>query len=159
MSIRICSLAFVVSLIMLAPGLMAQTVWTVDDDGKADFSTIQAAVDVASSGDEIQIMPGSYQETVSMPAKTIRFRGIGEEGEVVLDGDNAIRLFEAVDLQGETLRLENLTFANAGSEGASIEDNSAFALFVNNGDCFINGCRFVNTNVSQGGSRSVQKVE
>ena len=34
--------------------------WTVDDDGKADFDNIQAAVDAASDGDEIIVMPGTY---------------------------------------------------------------------------------------------------
>jgi pectin methylesterase-like acyl-CoA thioesterase len=36
------------------------TTWTVDDDGKADFDNIQAAVDAASNGDEILVMPGTY---------------------------------------------------------------------------------------------------
>ncbi len=35
------------------------TTWTVDDGGKADFDNIQAAVDAASSGDEILVMPGT----------------------------------------------------------------------------------------------------
>ncbi len=34
--------------------------WTVDDDGKADFDNIQAAVDAASDGDEILVEPGTY---------------------------------------------------------------------------------------------------
>ena len=36
------------------------TTWTVDDDGKADFDNIQAAVDASSDGDEIVVMPGTY---------------------------------------------------------------------------------------------------
>ena len=36
------------------------TTWTVDDDGKADFDNIQAAIDAASDGDEIIVMPGTY---------------------------------------------------------------------------------------------------
>ena len=36
------------------------TTWTVDDNGKADFDNIQAAVDAASDGDEIIVMPGTY---------------------------------------------------------------------------------------------------
>ena len=39
--------------------------WTVDDDGKADFDNIQAAVDAASDGDEIIVMPGIYISTTS----------------------------------------------------------------------------------------------
>ena len=34
--------------------------WTVDDDGKADFDNIQAAVDASGDGDEIIVMPGTY---------------------------------------------------------------------------------------------------
>ena len=37
--------------------------WTVDDDGPADFNNIQAAVDAASDGDEILVMPGTYTGT------------------------------------------------------------------------------------------------
>ena len=36
------------------------TTWTVDDDGAADFDNIQAAIDAASNGDEIIVMPGTY---------------------------------------------------------------------------------------------------
>ena len=38
-------------------------VWSVDDDGKADFDNIQAAVDAAGNGDEIVVMPGTYTGT------------------------------------------------------------------------------------------------
>ena len=41
------------------------TTWTVNDDGKADFDNIQAAVDAASNGDEIIVMPGTYTGTGS----------------------------------------------------------------------------------------------
>ncbi|MFC2013102.1 NosD domain-containing protein [Chloroflexota bacterium] len=54
----------------MIPGqlVMAATI-TVDDDGPADFSTIQAAIDAAADGDTISIMPGTYQEwlTISKP--------------------------------------------------------------------------------------------
>jgi predicted outer membrane repeat protein len=33
---------------------------TVDDDGPADFSTIQAAIDDANDGDTVEIQPGTY---------------------------------------------------------------------------------------------------
>jgi hypothetical protein len=42
-------------LIFLTRAALADT-WTVDDDGKADFDNIQAAVDAASDGDEIVVM-------------------------------------------------------------------------------------------------------
>jgi predicted outer membrane repeat protein len=54
------------------------TTWTVDDDGKADFDNIQEAVDAASDGDEILVMPGTYtstaDEVVDMLGKAVILR-------------------------------------------------------------------------------------
>jgi len=40
-------------------GATFATTWTVDDDGKADFNNIQAAVDAASDGDVLQVIEQS----------------------------------------------------------------------------------------------------
>ncbi|MEW6743494.1 MAG: right-handed parallel beta-helix repeat-containing protein [Planctomycetota bacterium] len=40
---------------------------TVDDDGPADYDTIQEAVDHSSPGDTILVMPGLYAEEVRVP--------------------------------------------------------------------------------------------
>ena len=49
--------------------------WTVDDDGKADFSDLQDAVSSSSHGDEIIVFPGTYTGTgdniVDMKGKRI----------------------------------------------------------------------------------------
>ena len=37
--------------------------WTVDDDGAADFSTIQEALEAATTGDTIKVFPGIYTST------------------------------------------------------------------------------------------------
>ena len=46
-----------------ASSALADT-WTVDDDGPADFSTIQAAVDAAAAGDTLLVASGLYPEDV-----------------------------------------------------------------------------------------------
>ena len=43
-----------------ASALSAQSVWTVDDSGGADFTDLQAAVDAASSGDVLLVAAGVY---------------------------------------------------------------------------------------------------
>jgi len=79
-------------------------VWTVDDDGAADFSSIQAAINVASNGDEIVVRPGSYRETLVFQGKAITVRSergptvtrIFLEGETriaSIDGDATLRGF------------------------------------------------------------------
>lgn len=44
------------------------TVLTVDDDGPADYSSIQAAVDDAEDGATVRVRPGTYREEVRVDA-------------------------------------------------------------------------------------------
>lgn len=44
---------------------------TVDDDGPADFNTIQAAIEFALPGDEIRVEPGGYIEAIDFLGKAI----------------------------------------------------------------------------------------
>jgi len=58
--------------------------WTVDDDGPADFSSIQAAINAASSGDTVFVRSGIYSETLTI-AKAISL--IGENRDfTIIDG-------------------------------------------------------------------------
>jgi parallel beta-helix repeat protein len=52
------------------------TTWTVDDDGPADFHTIQEAINAASPGDTIYVHNGTYYENVIVN-KTVSL--IGED--------------------------------------------------------------------------------
>lgn len=51
------------SLVTAVPAAAATT-WTVDDDGPADFATIQAAIDAASNGDTIIVAAGTYTNDI-----------------------------------------------------------------------------------------------
>jgi len=44
-------------------------IWTVDDDGPADFPTIQGAINAASSGDTIFVKAGTYFEHLTVDKK------------------------------------------------------------------------------------------
>jgi nitrous oxidase accessory protein NosD len=50
-------------------------IWIVDDDGPADFRSIQEAINVAQDGDRIQVMDGSYFENLSID-KPITLQGV-----------------------------------------------------------------------------------
>lgn len=47
------------ALLLIAPSLCAGT-WTVDDDGPADFNSIQQAIDALPAGETIVVHPGKY---------------------------------------------------------------------------------------------------
>ena len=51
----------------------AKTIY-VDDNGPADFSNIQAAIDDANDGDIIIVNPGTYIENINFNGKNITLR-------------------------------------------------------------------------------------
>jgi len=48
---------------------------TVDDDGPADYSNIQDAIDSASDWDVVEVQPGTYYETINFYGKSITVTG------------------------------------------------------------------------------------
>jgi len=59
--------------------------WTVDDDGKADFSSIQDAINAATNGDYISVQAGTYFESINFLGKEITVEGVSAE-DVIIDG-------------------------------------------------------------------------
>lgn len=79
---------FLAGIITIAMPVKAQTTWTVDDDGPADFSTIQDAVDAADKdlGDTIHVHAGTYSESVNVvgfTSLTIKAQGAGHSDKSV----------------------------------------------------------------------------
>ena len=89
---------------------------TVDDDGTADFTTIQSAVDAAVDGDEIQVLPGVYRgngsEVVNLLGKRVRVRSLQGPAVTTIDGEGLRRCLVATG--GETIAtsLEGFTISN-----------------------------------------------
>ena len=79
--------------------LLGSTTWIVDDDGQdhpsPHFATIQEAVDIASSGDEILVYPGTYtgegtNSVISIIDKGLHIRS-AVRYEAVIDGEGERR--------------------------------------------------------------------
>jgi outer membrane protein assembly factor BamB len=81
----------------LTPGLMLlglaaisnAAIITVDDDGPAEFATIQAAVDAAGDGDMVEIRPGVYTGAgnwdIEVRGKAITIRSVDPNDPSVVD--------------------------------------------------------------------------
>ena len=75
----------------IQPAETEPTTWTVDDDGPADFSSIQEAINAANQGDTIYVFNGTYYENVVVN-KTVSL--IGENSSTtIIDGRGAGRAF------------------------------------------------------------------
>lgn len=127
-------------------------VWTVDDDGPADFSTIRGAVGAATSGDVIRVRAGIYRENVVV-RKGLELLGdpgaalVGSQGppgpsEPLLrieDSESSeVVVLRGLDLQMTGLESESALTVRGTSGPVWIEDCSiryGFATFAV-GTCF-----------------------
>jgi hypothetical protein len=148
----------------LTSAALADT-WTVDDDGKADFDNIQAAVDAASDGDEIIVMPGTYTSTqdghvVNMLGKAVTLRSSDPTdpdvvAATIIDGEDARRGLACFNdetsgtiIDGFTISngfSANFDYNNNGSIGTN-EVNSGGGIYLFESIPIIQNCIFENNN-------------
>jgi nitrous oxidase accessory protein NosD len=101
---------FPVSLLLFLLVLHAQSsktanagrTWTVDDDGPADFHTVQEAVDAASNGDTIFVHNGTYLERVVVN-KTISLLGENPFGAII----DAERSLSVISIEADLTYMES----------------------------------------------------
>ena len=90
---------------LVLPFKVSALTFTVDDDGGADFSEIQDAINNATSGDTILIFEGTYQENIIVN-KSLNLRGNGTDVSTVVSGNS---VYGVIDINAESVRIENLT--------------------------------------------------
>jgi len=87
------------------------TTWIVDDDGPADFRTIQEAINAASPGDTIQVTDGRYYEHVVVN-KTVSL--IGEDkNTTIIDGRS---VGTVVSIVTSNVVIRNFTILNSAKD-------------------------------------------
>ena len=90
------------------------TTWTVDDDGGADFDNIQDAIDAASDGDEIIVMPGTYSGSGSYQVcktlgKAVWIHSSDGPEVTVIDGEGIRRGFSCFNGETNTTIIDGFT--------------------------------------------------
>jgi len=108
---------FVVSMLLLLISFSFSTAMNenktfyVDDDGTADYTSIQDAVDVAVDGDTVFVYSGMYYEHVIIDAKSITLRGENKETTIIdaEETDSALLIHDAEDVT-----VSEFTFQNSG---------------------------------------------
>jgi parallel beta-helix repeat protein len=102
--------------------------WTVDDDGPADFRTIQEAINAAEEGDTILVMSGFYREAVVVN-KTLSLQGTNKR-DTIIDGNNS---WTVVTVWANSSSISGFTIQNSGDypEGLIIEYSSGNSIHGN----------------------------
>ena len=90
--------------------------WTVDDDGSADFNTIQAAINASSDGDTIFVRNGTYYEHVVVN-KTLWL--VGENKEAAIMNCNGTGV--GFHILADDVMLTGFTIKNADWVGIHID--------------------------------------
>jgi len=116
--------------IIIASGL---TTWTVDDDGPADFTSIQEAVNAANPGDTVYVKNGTYYENVDVN-KAISLTGESKENTIVDGGGTAAVIYIEEDnvlVTGFMVRNSGWGYYYYESSGISI-DRASFCNISDN---------------------------
>jgi hypothetical protein len=122
--------AAVIAGLGIGQGASAAVVWHVP----GDFSSIQAALNAAADGDEIQVSPGTYRENLTI-TKDVLLRSTNGSGVTVIDGGGAgrvVTISEGASASSATLEGFTIRGGAGVSEGGGISLGSASAAIRGN---------------------------
>ncbi|MBN2354737.1 right-handed parallel beta-helix repeat-containing protein [candidate division KSB1 bacterium] len=102
--------------------------WTVDDDGPADFNSIQEAIQNAFSGDTIIVKDGLYQENITIN-KPLTIRSENGASQTIIEALNSKN--HAVEIITPSVVLSGFTIKNA------TEHSRAGVYMSRASNCFI----------------------
>ncbi len=103
----------------------------VDASGNADYTTIQAAIDIASDGDTIIVMDGTYTENLTVDKSLTIQSQNGHDGVII----NATSNNDVISISASNVLIDGLTIATLSDSsgiGIDLEDNSNNCIIKNN---------------------------
>jgi len=114
----------------IQPAKAEPRTWIVDDDGPADFHTIQEAINVAGPGDTIYVHNGTYNENVVVDKNNLTL--VGENGEAtIIDGGG---IGTVVQVTANDIDINEFTIRNSGPTyfGVRLQNSCNSTLTDNN---------------------------
>ncbi|MDD4247620.1 MAG: NosD domain-containing protein, partial [Methanosarcina sp.] len=110
----------------IAGSASAATIY-VDDDGSADYATIQAAVNYAKEGDTISVKSGTYSGDITITVPNLVLVSSSPYNAIIKAKGNAF------NLDANYITIKNFNIIGPGGSGSSgIIDNSFFCTIQNN---------------------------
>ncbi len=110
------------TLLWLSSPVLAATL-PVDPASSSAYATISEAVEIAESGDIIDIAGGTYAECINPQGRSLTFRGPTTSPPAVVDGTGLCDATVVVE-SAEELTLERLSLANTGGRSLSFSGST-----------------------------------
>jgi pectin methylesterase-like acyl-CoA thioesterase len=108
---------------------------TVDDDGEADYTNIQDAIDAASDGDTVFVYSGTYHEHINIKSKSIILQGETKETTIIDGGgtSDVIKITADIKITANGVTVSGFTIKNSGNnywdEGVEICSHNNTLIF------------------------------
>jgi len=115
---RVAFLLFIIAFVVMSESVnyigivrSMPKMWIVDDDGEADFHTIQEAINAAASGDTVYVKEGTYYERVVVDKRDLTLVGDGWV-RTVIDGGG---VGTVIKVTADNVVISGFTIQNGGS--------------------------------------------
>lgn len=113
------------------------------DSNDYNFTSIQAAIAAAVSGDEIAVAPGTYTEAIDFLGKGVRLYSGAGAGVTTLDGTGYTHVVQCISGEGPGTILEGFTITGGNADGPYWFDKSGGGMFNDGSSPTVIGCVFI----------------
>lgn len=141
---------------LLNQSRLYQIQWNIHADTlhvPADYSTIQAAIDVAKYGDTVLVAPGAYVENIDFKVRQSTL--LGEQGAAltVIDGNQVGTVVTCKSGEGPASVMDGFTITNSNPTviNCTFTNNSYSRMYNLNSSPTVTNCNFNNNVAGFGG--------
>ena len=118
------------------------------------YGFIQAAIDDAGDGDEIQVAPGTYYEAINFNGKAVRLYSSGGPEVTTIDPKGiggAYHVVQCVNGEDANTILEGFTITGGNADGPDAADKLGGGMYNKNSNPMVINCTFSGNSASRYG--------
>jgi hypothetical protein len=104
---------------------------------------IQAAIDDANDGDQIEVAPATYGEHIDFKGKAVRLYSSGGPEVTAIDGGGNYHVVQCASGEDANTVLEGFTITGGNADGASWPDFVGGGMYCENSGPMVTNCYFI----------------